>query len=276
MDYPIAEKGQNWPVQSASPIPWVEGENQVPAEIDRDGMDKVCRDFVQAAERANRAGFDMLELHCAHGYLLASFLSPLSNVRTDEYGGSIDNRMRFPLEVFRGLREVWPAEKPMSVRISASDWKEGGITESDTFAIAAAFRDAGCDMIDVSAGQSVPDQEPIYGRMFQTGFSEAIRNVTGIATMAVGAITEAAQINTILHTRRADLVAIGRAQLWNPFLTRQAAAWYGTRMDNDDWEKQYLAGRAQAYSVQKKSSEQQLEWQLKARPKRHFTFRDND
>ena len=164
----------------------------------------------------------------------------------------------------------------MSVRISASDWKDGGISEADTFAIAEAFRDAGCDLIDVSAGQTVPDQKPIYGRMFQTGFSEAIRNVEKIATMAVGAVTEAAQVNTILHTRRADLVAIGRAQLWNPFLTRQAAAWYGTKLEEGDWEKQYLAGQAQAYSVQKKSSEQQLEWQLKARPQRHYTFRDDD
>jgi anthraniloyl-CoA monooxygenase len=275
MDHPIAEASQNWSVQSASPIPWFESESQVPAEIDRDGMDKVVGDFVQATERAERAGFDMLELHCAHGYLLASFLSPLSNVRSDEYGGSIENRLRFPLEIFRRLRDVWPQEKPMSVRISACDWKEGGITEADTFAIAAAFRDAGCDLIDVSAGQTVPDQKPIYGRMFQTGFSEAIRNVPKIATMAVGAVTEAAQVNTILHTRRADLVAIGRTQLWNPFFTRQAAAWYGVKLEDGDWEKQYLAGQAQAYSVQQKSNEQQLEWQLIARPKRHHTFRDD-
>ena len=228
------------------------------------------------AERADRAGFDMLELHCAHGYLLASFLSPLTNQRSDEYGGSIENRLRYPLEVFRAIRDVWPRHKPMSVRISASDWKQGGISEADTFAIANAFRNAGCDLIDVSAGQTVPDQKPVYGRMFQTGFAEAIRNVPKMATMAVGAITEAAQVNTILHTRRADLVAIGRAHLWNPFLTRQAAAWYGVALDNGDWEKQYEAGQAQAYSTLQKSSEQQLEWQLKARPKRHFTFRDED
>ena len=276
MDHPIANERRNWPVESASPIPWLEGESQVPAEIDRDGMDKVCQDFVQAAERADRAGFDMLELHCAHGYLLASFLSPLTNNRSDEYGGSIENRMRFPLEVFCRIRAVWPQDKPMSVRISASDWKDGGITETDTFAIAEAFSDSGCDLIDVSAGQSVPDQKPVYGRMFQTGFAEAIRNVPKIATMAVGAVTEAGQVNTILHARRADLVAIGRTHLWNPFFTHQAAAWYGVRQEAGDWEKQYLAGQAQAYSVQRKASEQQLEWQLKSRPKRHHTFRDDD
>ncbi len=275
MDHPIVDNDKNWPVQSASPIPWIEGESQVPSEIDRAGMEKVLEDFVQAAERAERAGFDMLELHCAHGYLLASFLSPLTNLRSDEYGGSMQNRMRFPLQVFAAVRDVWPKAKPMSVRISASDWKDGGISENDTFAIAEAFRDAGCDLIDVSAGQTVPDQTPIYGRMFQTGFSEAIRNVPKMATMAVGAITDAGQANTILHTRRADLVAMGRAHLWNPFLTRQAAAWYGVGVGVElggDWEKQYLAGQQQAYSVQKKSSEQQYEWQLKARPKRHFTF----
>jgi len=274
MDHPIAEANKNWPLQSASAIPWFKGESQLPTRIDRAGMDKVRDDFVRAAIRSDRAGFDLLELHCAHGYLLASFLSPLTNTRSDEFGGSIANRMRFPLEVFVAIRKIWPSHKSMSVRISACDWKPGGITEADTFAIAEAFGDAGCDLIDVSAGQTVPDQEPVYGRMFQTGFSEAIRNVSKMATMAVGAITEAAQVNTILHTRRADLVAIGRAHLWNPFLTRQAAAWYGVALDSKDWEKQYAAGKAQAYSSLKKSSEQQLEWQLKARPKRHFTFRD--
>lgn len=273
MDHPILDDNKNWPVQSASPMPWLDGESQVPVEIDRAGMNKVTADFVQAAERAERADFDMLELHCAHGYLLASFLSPLTNLRTDGYGGSIENRMRFPLEVFQAVREVWPQSKPMSVRISASDWKHGGISEEDTFAVAEAFRDAGCDLIDVSAGQTVPDQKPIYGRMFQTGFAEAIRNVPKIATMAVGAITDAAQVNTIIHTRRADLVALGRAHLWNPFMTRQAAAWYGVALEDGDWEKQYLAGQVQAYSVLRKSSEQQLEWQLKAKPRRHHTFR---
>ncbi len=274
-DHPIVNDDQNWPLQSASPLAWFEGESQVPVEINRAGMDKVRDDFVQATERAERAGFDMLELHCAHGYLLASFLSPLTNSRDDEYGGSIKNRMRFPLEVFTAMRAAWPAQKPMSVRISACDWKEGGISEADTHAIAEAFRNAGCDLIDVSAGQTVPDQKPIYGRMFQAGFAEAIRNVSKMATMAVGAVTDAAQVNTILHTRRADLVALGRTHLWNPYVTRQAAAWYDIDTEYGDWEKQYEAGKVQAYSALRKAREQQLEWQLKARPKRHYIFRDD-
>ena len=276
MDHPIMAAEKNWPLMSASSIPWFDDESQVPAEIDRAGMDKVKADFVQAAERAERAGFDMLELHCAHGYLIASFLSPLTNQRKDKYGGSIENRLRFPLEVFAALRAVWPEHKPMSVRISANDWKEGGISEQDTFDIADAFRSAGCDLMDVSAGQTVPDQKPTYGRMFQSGFAEAIRNVPKMATMAVGAISDSAQVNTILHTRRADLVALGRTHLWNPFFARQAAAWYGVTLDNGDWEKQYLAGQGQAYSVRQKASEQQLEWQQKARPKRHHTFQTED
>lgn len=272
-DHPIKTAEKNWPLVSASPIPYFESESQIPKELDRADMDRIKEDFMQATERAQRAGFDMLELHCAHGYLLASFLSPLLNTRDDRYGGCIENRMRFPLEVFTALRVTWPNHKPMAVRISASDWKEGGISEEDTFAIAKAFQGAGCDLIDVSAGQTVPDQAPIYGRMFQSSFSEAIRNVPKVATMAVGAITDAAQVNTLLHTRRADLVAMGRPHLWNPFFCREAASWYGVTLEADDWEKQYLAGHQQAFSVQSKAKEQQLEWQLKAKPKRHYTFK---
>lgn len=269
MDHPIAEPGQNWPIMSASDIPYFDGISQTPKEMNRADMDKVIHDFKQATIRADRAGFDMIEMHAAHGYLLASFLSPLTNIRTDDYGGSIENRMRFPLEVFKAMREVWPKSKPMSVRISATDWIEGGITEEDTFAIANAFRDAGVDLIDVSAGQTVPDQKPVYGRMFQLGFAEAIRNVPRVATMAVGNITEPAQVNTILHTRRADLVAIGRPHLWNPFFMREAAAWYGVELDENDWEKQYLSGKQQAYSLKEKARLQQLEWQQKSKPSRH-------
>lgn len=267
MDHPIESKGDNWPVYSASPIPYFPGLSQMPIALDRAEMDRIKADFVQAAERGARAGFDMLELHCAHGYLLASFISPLTNTRTDDYGGAIENRMRYPLEVFRAMRAVFPAGRPMSVRISASDWKEGGITEDDTFAIAEAFRDTGCDLIDVSAGQTVPDQKPVYGRMFQAKFAEAIRNVPRMATMAVGAITEAAQINTILHTRRADLVALGRPHMWNPYFTRQAAAWYDARVGH--WPKQYLSGRDQAYREQPKAREDRLILQRKAKPQRH-------
>ena len=266
-DYPLPEPGANWPLLSASPLPWFEGVSAPPREMDRAEMDRVKADFVQGAERAARAGFDMLELHCAHGYLFASFLSPLTNQRADEYGGTIENRLRYPIEVFSAMRAAWPENRPMSVRISASDWKEGGISEEDIFAITEAFRDAGCDLINVSSGQTVPDQKPVYGRMYQVQFSEAIRNVPKIATMAVGAITEAAQINTILHTRRADLVALGRPMLWNPYFVRQAQAWYGAR--NQSWPKPYLPGRSQAMRELAKTAEKQRELQMKAKPKRH-------
>ena len=266
-DYPLEEAERNWPLVSASPVPWDPKASPVPQELDRAGMDRVIADFVQGAERATRAGFDMLELHCAHGYLLASFLSPLTNLRTDQYGGSIENRLRFPIEVFSAMRAVWPEQRPMSVRISASDGLEGGIGEADVFAITAAFRDAGCDLVDVSAGQTVPNQKPVYGRMFQVQFAEAIRNVPKMATMTVGAITEASQINTILHTRRADLVALGRPHLWNPYFTRQAEAWYGAR--NQPWANPYLPGRNQAHRELEKTREKQLALQKKARPSRH-------
>jgi anthraniloyl-CoA monooxygenase len=266
-DRPIATPEDNWPLVSASPMPWLDGISQTPAELDRAGMMEVTKSFVAAAERGARAGFDMLELHCAHGYLFASFLSPLTNHRRDMYGGSIENRMRFPLEVFSALRAAWPAERPMSARISATDWKAGGLTEEDTFAIAEAFREAGCDLIDVSAGQTVPDQRPLYGRMFQVSFAEAIRNVPRMATMAVGAITEPGQINTILHTRRADLVALARPHLWNPYFAHQAAARYGTA--TQAWPQQYLPGRDQAMREQSRDWERQQELAAKARPKRH-------
>lgn len=267
-DMPIAESSRNWPLFSASPLPYFDGISSVPTEMDRAAMDRVKADFVQAAERAERAGFDMLELHCAHGYLLASFLSPLTNVRTDEYGGSVENRVRYPLEVFEAMRAVWPEAKPMSVRVSASDWKEGGLSENDLFAITEAFHNAGCDLIDVSAGQTVPDQKPVYGRMFQVSFAEAVRNVPKIATMAVGAITEPAQVNTILHTRRADLVALGRPHLWNPYFTHQAAAWYGVETGSD-WADPYLPGAQQAFREQEKTRDKMMELQIKAAPGRH-------
>ncbi len=267
-DHPIENAQDNWPLISASPIPWLGGESQIPSEMDHADMSRVKDDFVRATDRAARAGFDMLELHCAHGYLLASFLSPLTNQRHDDYGGSLENRLRYPLEVFKAMRAIWPEERPMSVRVSGSDWKEGGFSEAELIGIAEAFRDAGCDLIDVSAGQTVPDQEPIYGRMFQTHLAEAVRNVPKIATMAVGAITEPAQVNTILHTRRADLVAIGRPHLWNPYFTHQAAAWYGARNDKF-WPKQYLSGAAQAFREAEKSREKLQDLQRKAAPGRH-------
>ncbi len=266
-DSQLANADANWPLVSASAIAWRAEVSQVPRELDRAGMDEVVADFVQATRRADRAGFDLLELHCAHGYLPASFLSPLTNRRTDAYGGSIENRLRFPVELFEAMRAVWPAHKPMSVRISASDWLEGGISEADVFAIAQAFSDAGCDLIDVSAGQTVPNQKPVYGRMFQVQFAEAVRNVPKMATMTVGAITEPAQINTILHTRRADLVALGRPHLWNPYFTHQAEAWYGTR--NQAWPEPYWPGRNQAHAETAKVKEKQTTLQRKARPSKH-------
>ncbi|WP_127115806.1 FAD-dependent monooxygenase [Shimia sediminis] len=268
MDAPIASEKDNWPLVSASPLSWEPGVNQVPTPLDRAGMERIKSEFVQSTERAARAGFDMIELHCAHGYLLASFLSPLTNQRTDAYGGSLENRLRYPLEVFSAMRAVWPKERPMAIRVSGTDWKQGGLTEADLIGITEAFRDAGCDLIDVSAGQTVIDQEPVYGRMFQTHLAEAVRNLTGIATMAVGAVTEAAQVNTILHTRRADLVALGRPHMWNPYFTHQAAAWYAARNERM-WPKQYISGAMQAFREAEKAKEKTLDLQRKARPGRH-------
>jgi anthraniloyl-CoA monooxygenase len=268
MDHPIAEPSQNWPLFSASPIPWFEGESQIPSALDEAGMARITADFVQATERAARAGVDLLELHCAHGYLLASFLSPLTNQRTDAYGGAIENRLRFPLAVFAAMRAVWPAERPMSVRISASDWAEGGLSEDDCFAIAKAFGEAGCDLIDVSTGQTVPHQSPTYGRMYQVPFAEAVKNVLGLKTMCVGAITEAGQVNTIIACRRADLVAVGRPHLTNPNFSLQAAAWYATRIKVP---APYISGAAQLYRETEKTRDKQADLAKKAKPKRHHT-----
>jgi anthraniloyl-CoA monooxygenase len=193
----------------------------------RADMERVREAFVAAALRGEAAGFDMLELHAAHGYLLASFLSPLTNRRQDRYGGSLENRLRFPLEVFAALRSAWPSRKPMSVRLSATDWEEGGVSDAEAIEIAAAFAREGADLVDVSTGQTTPLARPIYGRMFQTPFAEAIRNEARIATMAVGSITSADQANTILAAGRADLVAFGRPHLADPGFALKAAAWYG-------------------------------------------------
>jgi anthraniloyl-CoA monooxygenase len=255
-----------WPIVSASPLPYFP-HSQVPRELTRADMDKVVADFVQAAERAERAGFDMLELHCAHGYLLASFISPLTNIRSDEYGGSLDNRLRFPLEVFRALRSVWPPHKPMSVRISATDWKDGGITGADSVEIARAFAREGGDLIDVSTGQTVHDAEPVFGRMFQTPFSDQIRNEARLATMCVGNITTADQVNTILAAGRADLVALARPHLMDPFFTMRAAAWYG--VPDVHCPPQYYPGRDQIFRNSARDRAELTELRLKARPKRH-------
>jgi anthraniloyl-CoA monooxygenase len=185
----------------------------------------------------------MLELHCAHGYLLSSFITPLRNRRTDDYGGPLENRLRYPLEVFRAMRAVWPADRPMSVRISATDWVAGGIDGDDAVEIARAFKGAGADLIDVSAGQTSPDAAPVYGRMFQTPYADKIRNEVGIATMAVGNITDTDQVDAIIAGGRADLVALGRPHLADPFWTLHAAAELG--YEDAPWPVQYVAGKEQ-------------------------------
>jgi len=241
MDHPLPDG--NWPLQSASPLPYLAGISQVPREMTRADMDRVRDDFVANARRAAQAGFDWLELHCAHGYLLSSFISPLTNVRGDEYGGSLANRLRFPLEVFAAVRAVWPEDKPMSVRISAHDWVEGGIDADDAVDIARAFKAAGADMIDCSSGQVSPDQAPVYGRMYQTPFADRIRNEAGIPTIAVGAIFEADHVDSIVAAGRADLCAIARPHLADSAWTLHEAAKLGYR--DVTWPKQYVAGKRQ-------------------------------
>jgi anthraniloyl-CoA monooxygenase len=229
----------NWPIVAASPLPY-KAQSQVPKEMDRADMDQVVADYAAATERAEAAGFDMLEVHMAHGYLLNTFVSPLTNQRTDEYGGSLENRMRFPLEVFRAVREKWPEAKPISVRISANDWKDGGTTPADAVPIADMLYAAGADIVDVSSGQVVSDEEPEYGRLFQTPFSERIRLELGKPTMAVGGISSFEDANSILAGGRADLCVIARAHLFDPYWTRHAAYeldWVG--YGKVEWPKQY-------------------------------------
>jgi len=254
-----------WPIISASPLPYFP-HSRVPREMTRADMDEAIADYVQAVQRGLRAGFDMVELHAAHGYLIASFISPLINVREDEYGGSLENRMRFPLEVFRAMRAAWPDEKPMSVRISATDWVDGGLTGDDAVEVARMFAEAGCDLIDVSTGQTVHDAEPVFGRMFQTPFSDQIRNEAGLATMCVGAITSADQANTIIAAGRADLVAFARPHLVDPFFTMRAAAWYGAPVA---CPPQYLAGKDQIFRNSVRDRQELTDIRLKARPKTH-------
>ena len=241
MDHPLPSG--NWPLLAPSPLPYYEGISQAPLEMARADMDKVRDDFVRATRFGLQARFDMLELHMAHGYLLGSFLSPLTNLRGDEYGGGIENRLRFPLEVLRAVREEWPADKPLSVRISATDWMDGGLSEEDVLAMVRAFRGAGIDLVDVSTGQTVPDQKPVYGRMWQTPFSDEIRNQLGIATIAVGNIYEPDHVNSIIASGRADLCAIARPHLANPAWTLEAAAKQG--YEQQWWPKQYLSGKSQ-------------------------------
>jgi anthraniloyl-CoA monooxygenase len=235
----------NWPLFAASPLPYwpLSDGGQLPQAMTRCDMDRITADFVAATQRAADAGFDWLELHCAHGYLLSCFLSPLTNQRSDDYGGSLDKRLRYPLEVFAAVRCAWPVERPMSVRISAHDWVAGGTTPADAVLIARAFKAAGADMIDCSSGQVSAEQQPVYGRMYQTPFADRIRQEATIATIAVGAISEADHVNSIIAAGRADLCAIARPHLANPAWTLTEAARIGYTPIT--WPQPYRAAKGQ-------------------------------
>jgi len=240
-DQPLEEG--NWPLVSASSQQYLEGVSQLAREATLEDLERIKADFVRATVEADKAGFDWLELHCAHGYFLSSFISPLTNRRTDDYGGSLENRCRYPLEVFAAIRAVWPQDKPISVRLSAHDWVEGGLTPDNAVAVARLFKQAGADMIDVSSGQVSKKEKPVYGRMFQTPFSDRIRNEVGIPTIAVGAIFEADHANSIIASGRADLCAIARPHLADPAWTLHEAAKLG--YTGIAWPKQYYAGKLQ-------------------------------
>jgi anthraniloyl-CoA monooxygenase len=242
-DGPEAEREKNWPLISASPQQYLDGTSAWSRAMTRADMDRVRDDFVRATRWAHEAGFDWLELHCAHGYLLSSFISPLTNQRSDDYGGSLANRLRYPLEVFHAVRDAWPADKPISVRISAHDWVDGGITADDAVAIGRAFKDAGADLIDCSSGQVSKAEKPVYGRMFQTPFADRIRNEAGVPTIAVGAISEADHVNSIIAAGRADLCAVARPHLANPAWTLMEAAKIGYL--DLPWPQQYRAAKSQ-------------------------------
>jgi len=239
-DQPLDEGA--WEVMAPSPIAW-SPENQLPREMTREDMLQVRDEFVAAAGRAESCGFDMLEMHFAHGYLMSSFLSPLTNKRVDEYGGSLDNRLRFPLEVLRAVREVWPEDRPMSVRISATDWVEGALDGDDAVQIGRAFAAAGVDIMDISAGGTSSGARPVYGRMFQTPLSDQVRQEAGVATMAVGNIYETDHVNSIIAAGRADLCCLARPHLADPYWTLHAAAQLG--YEGQTWPVQYLSGRSQ-------------------------------
>ena len=241
IDLPL--DGGNWPLVSASPQQYLDGVSQLAREATQQDLDRIEADFVRATLAADEAGFDWLELHCAHGYLLSSFISPLTNRRGDDYGGSLENRCRYPLRVFRAMRAAWPQHKPMSVRISAHDWTPGGITPDDAVQVARLFKAAGADMIDCSSGQVSKQERPLYGRMFQTPFADRVRNEAQIPTMAVGSIFEADHANSIIAAGRADLCAVGRPHLANPAWTLTEAAKIG--FSALAWPKQYLPGKQQ-------------------------------
>ena len=241
IDEPLDEG--NWEVVAASPVAYQPGVNQVPRELDRRQMDEIRDQFVNATRRAAEAGFDLAELHCAHGYLLSGFISPVTNVRTDEYGGPLANRLRFPLEVFSAMREVWPSGSPMTVRVSATDWHDGGITPEESLEVAQAFSAAGADAIDVSTGQVTSAEQPAFGRSYQTPYADRIRNRTGISTIAVGVISSYDDVNSIVLAGRADLCALGRVHLYDPSWTLHAAVEQEYDGPGVTWPMPWRAGR---------------------------------
>ena len=265
IDQPLEEGA--WDLISASPLPYLP-HSQVPREMNREDMDRVTAQFVAAVERAARCGFDMVELHGAHGYLLGSFLSPVTNKRTDEYGGSLDNRLRYPLEVFDACRAAWPDSKPISVRISAHDWMPEGNTPDDAVALARAFKAHGCDLINVSSGQTASEENPIYGRMFQTPFSEQVGIKAGLPTIVAGNIFTWDQVNTIVASGRSDLVALARTHLYNPYFTQQAATYYGCE-DAVLWPDQYASAKFAALRQFERERETMAELREGARPDAH-------
>jgi anthraniloyl-CoA monooxygenase len=267
MDEPLA--GGNWELLAPSPLPYLPV-SQVPREMNRQDMRMVRDQFVASATFAARAGFDLLELHCAHGYLLASFISPLTNMRSDEFGGTLENRLRFPLEVFDAVRAAWPAGKPMTVRISASDWYEGGLTSDESVEVARAFSSHGVDAVDVSTGQTVAEEQPAFGRSYQTPFADRIRNTTGIPTIAVGAISGYDDVNTIILAGRADLCALGRAHLYDPAWTLHAAAEQDYRVE---WPVQFQRGSRKPPSGRTDGSRPRLELIREGTRYRHQRWR---
>ena len=264
MDQPLP--AGNWPVAGPSPLPYLPGVSQVPHELTAAELDVIRQQFADAAARADQAGFDLLELHCAHGYLLSSFISPLTNQRRDEYGGSLAGRLRYPVEVLRTIRAVWPAGKPVSVRISATDWLDGGITAEDSVEIARALAAAGADIIDVSTGQVTPEELPAFGRSYQTPFADRIRNQAGIPTMAVGIISSYDDVNSLLLAGRADLCVLGRAHLYDPNWTLHAAAEQGYAGPGAVWPQPWQAGARRPQAGRVEGPKPRLELVRQGRP----------
>jgi len=264
MDLPLTEN--NWPIYSASALKYRE-KSAVPIEIDPLKMDEISAQLVESARFAESAGFDMLELHMAHGYLLGSFISPLTNQRQDKFGGTIDRRMRYPLEVFRAVRDVWPEGKPMSVRISASDWYTGGLSEQDMLEACRMLQAAGVDLINVSTGQTVSLEQPVYGRMFQVPFADKIRQRVGIPTLVAGNISSADQVNTIVISGRADLVSLARPHLTDPYFTLHAAAAYNYQ--DQLWNEPYASAKFQAYLLAEREEEQNMAMRRAMKPPSH-------